>query len=463
MWQSQVNQLLREPACPHNHHQHGDRRNRSCRQQAKPGSAQGGCAFDGASITLVPITDAAHLVHGPTACAGNAWGTRGSLSSGPLLFRTGFTTDLSEQDIIFGGEKRLYQAIRVIAQRYRPAAIFVYCTCVPALTGEDVVAVCRAAQAQVGLPVIPVLAPGFVGGKNLGNRLAGEALLKYVIGTGEPPAVGCFALNLIGEYNIAGELWDVLPLFEQLGIQVLAKITGDARYREITYAHRAHLNLVICAKALLNVARQMQERYGIPYIECSFYGLREMNRCLHQVAQHFGDPALQRRVEALMAQETQRLEQELAPYRPRLQGKRVVLYTGGVKSWSIVAALQDLGMQVVATSTRKSTAEDKARIRALLGSEGILLEGEGAQELLAVIRRTQADMLIAGGRNQYTALKAGIPFLDVNQERHYGYAGYRGLVRLARELTHALDSPIWTQIRQPAPWEVMHHGSGFDL
>jgi nitrogenase molybdenum-cofactor synthesis protein NifE len=34
-----------------------------------------------------------------------------------------------------------------------------------------------------------------------------------------------------------------------------------------------------------------------------------------------------------------------------------------VKSWSIIAAVQDLGMTVVAIGTKKSTEEDKARIR----------------------------------------------------------------------------------------------------
>lgn len=455
MFQAKINQLLTEPACAHNHH-HGDKKNRSCSQQAKPGTAQGGCAFDGASITLVPITDAAHLVHGPIACAGNSWGGRGSFSSDSLLFKTGFTTDLSEQDIIFGGEKRLYQAIKEIAHNYQPAAIFVYCTCVPALTGDDVVAVCQTASEKYHVPVIPVMAPGFVGSKNLGNRLAGEALLEYVIGTGEPPPLGKYVINLIGEYNIAGEMWDVLPLFEQLGIQVLSKMTGDARYREITYAHHAHLNLVICAKALLNVARKMEERYGIPYIECSFYGISDLNQCLRQIAQHFQDAELTAKVEALIAAETQKLDLALAPYRAQLQGKRVVLYTGGVKSWSVISAAQDLGIKVVATSTKKSTAEDKARIKELLGEDGITIEGGGAQELLDIIKRTKADMLIAGGRNQYTALKAGIPFLDINQERHHGYAGYRGMITLAQELTHALTSPIWSQIRQPAPWEVRH-------
>jgi nitrogenase molybdenum-cofactor synthesis protein NifE len=63
-------------------------------------------------------------------------------------------------------------------------------------------------------------------------------------------------------------------------------------------------------------------------------------------------------------------------------------------------------------------------------------------------------MLIAGGRNQYTALKAKIPFLDINQERHHPYASYVGMVEMARELEEALYSPVWAQVRKPAPWDT---------
>lgn len=451
---SKIQALLQEPGCDHNHHKDGPGKNKSCQQQAQPGAAQGGCAFDGASITLVPITDAAHLVHGPIACAGNSWNSRGSLSSGPQTYKLGLTTDLSENDIIFGGEKRLYKAIQDVQERYQPAAIFVYSTCVTALIGDDLDAVCAAASQKADIPVIPVHAPGFVGSKNLGNRLAGEALLDHVIGTAEPATTTPYDINLIGEYNIAGEMWNVLPLLERLGIRVLAKMTGDARFEEICYAHRAKLNVLICSKALVNVARKMEERYGIPYIEESFYGIADMNRCLRHIAAKLGDADLQARVEALIAVETAKLNQELEPYRARLRGTRVVLYTGGVKSWSIISAAQDLGIRVVATSTRKSTAEDKARIRDLLGTDGIALEKGGAEVLLETIAQTQADMLIAGGRNQYTALKARIPFLDINQERHQAYAGYAGLVNLARELEEALYSPVWEQVRRPAPWDA---------
>ena len=450
--QGKINELLSESGCEHNHKKEG-KKNKSCTQQAQPGAAQGGCAFDGASIALVPIADVAHLVHGPIACAGNSWGSRGSLSSGSHLYKMGFTTDIGENDVIFGGEKKLYKAILEVQQRYNPAAVFVYSTCVTALIGDDLTAVCDAATKKTGTPVVPVNSPGFIGSKNLGNRVGGESLLEYVVGTAEPEYTTPYDINLIGEYNIAGEMWGVLPLFEKLGIRVLSKITGDARYKEICYAHRAKLNVMICSKALINMGRKMEERYGIPYIEESFYGVDDMNRCLRNIAQKLGDRDLQQRVEKLIVEETTALDIALAPYRERLKGKRVVLYTGGVKSWSIISAAKDLGMQVVATSTKKSTEEDKARIKDLLGEDGIMMEKGNAQELLRVVSQTKADMLIAGGRNQYTALKAKIPFLDINQERHHPYAGYVGMIEMARELDEALHSPVWAQVRKPAPWD----------
>ncbi len=450
---AKMNELLTQPGCEHNHQKNGKGHNKVCQQQAKPGAAQGGCAFDGASIALVPITDVAHLVHGPIACAGNSWGERGSLSSGDTLYKMGFTTDLSENDIIFGGEKKLYKAIQDVQERYRPAAVFVYSTCVTALIGDDLDAVCRAATENLSLPVVPIQSAGFVGSKNLGNRLAGEALLEHVIGTAEPEVTTPYDINLIGEYNIAGELWGILPLLEKVGIRVLSKITGDARYQEVAYAHRAKLNVMICSKALINLAHKMEERYGIPYLETSFYGVADMNHALRAIAAKIGDEAMQARVEAVIAEETENLNQQLVPYRQRLQGKRVVLYTGGVKSWSIISAAQDLGITVVATSSKKSTEEDKARIKALLGQDGIVLEKGGAAELLRVIEKTNADMLIAGGRNQYTALKARIPFLHINQERHNPYSGYGGLLEMAKELDETLHSPVWAEVRREAPWE----------
>ena len=451
---SDIQALLDEPACSHN------TKEKSGCARPKPGAAAGGCSFDGAQIALLPIGDVAHIVHGPIACAGSSWDNRGTRSSGPTLYRIGMTTDLSETDVVMGrGEKRLFHAIKQAVDSYSPAAVFVYNTCVTALIGDDVDAVCKAATERWGTPVIPVDAAGFYGTKNLGNRLAGEAMYKHVIGTRDPePAapradgLPTFDINLIGEYNIAGEFWHVAPLFDELGIRILCTLSGDARFHEVQTMHRAKVNMVVCAKALLNVARKLQENFGTPFFEGSFYGVEDMSKALRDIARLIGDAGLIERTEAVIAREEARSHAALEPWRQRLAGKRVLLYTGGVKSWSIVSALQDLNMKVVATGTKKSTEEDKARIRELMGEDTKMIDDGSPKALLGTYRDYRADILIAGGRNLYTALKARIPFLDINQEREFGYAGYDGMVELARQLALSMESPVWEAVRRPAPW-----------
>ena len=454
---SEIAVLMDEPACPHNG------KSKSGCSVGKPGATAGGCAFDGAQITLLPIADVAHVVHGPIGCAGSSWDNRGTHSSGPQLFRLGFTTDLSEQDVIMGrGERRLFHGISQLVEKHHPAAVFVYNTCVPAMEGDDIEAICRLAAERVGVPVIPIDAAGFYGSKNLGNRIAGDLMVEKVVGGREPapwPTDAPFSaerghsMALIGEYNIAGEFWNVLPLLDELGVRVLCTLAGDARFAEVQTMHRSELNMLVCSRALINVARKLEEKHGTPWFEGSFYGVRDMSEALRAIASGLQDADLQARTEALIAREEARVEAQLAEFRPRLRGKRVLLYTGGVKSWSVVSALQDLGMVVVASGTRKSTEEDKARIRELMGEDAILLDEGNARQLLDVAYQQKADLMIAGGRNMYTAYKAKLPFIDVNQEREHAFAGYDGMVELARQICLTLESPIWSQARSRAPWQ----------
>ncbi len=451
-----IAELLNEPACEHN------KKSKSGCAKPKPGATAGGCSFDGAQIALLPIADVAHIVHGPIACAGSSWDNRGTRSSGPTLYKIGMTTDLTEQDVVMGrSEKRLFHSIKQAIDSYHPAAVFVYNTCVPALVGDDVDAVCKDAAQRYGVPVVPVDCAGFYGTKNLGNRIAGDSMFKYVVGTRDPdpvppeaqrPGVTVHDVNLIGEYNIAGEFWHVLPLFDELGLRILCTLSGDARFHQVQAMHRAEASMVVCAKALLNVARKLESTHGVPFFEGSFYGVTDTSHAFREFARLLGDASLSERVEAMIAREEAKVDAALEPWRQRLKGKRVLLYTGGVKSWSIVSALQDLGMDVVATGTSKSTEEDKARIRELMGEKTKMITDGSPKALIGIVKEYQADILIAGGRNMYTALKARIPFLDINQEREFGYAGYTGMTELARQLALTIESPVWASVRKPAPW-----------
>lgn len=443
-----IKDLLNESACEHN-----PGKKVACNAPT-PGATTGGCAFEGAQISLFPYADAAHLVHGPMTCLGSSWETRATRTRWPGrdLTQMGFTTDINLNDVVFSGEEKLAKAIDYIMAHYAPQAVFVYSTCVTALIGDDLDLICKQAAERHGVPMVPVHAPGFVGGKNLGSRLGGEAALRHLIGTKEPDTTTLFDINLIGEYNVTGDMWQYSPLLEELGIRILSTLSGDGRVADIRSAHRAKLNVIVCAKSLISLTRKMQEQYGIPSISLSFYGKRDTSNGLLAIASALEDAGLIERTRALIAREEAKLEEKLKPYREVFAGKKAVLNTGGNKTWSIASALQDLGIEVVATAVKKATEDDREKARQYLGPDGVLMMNPGAEQA-QLIEERGAHLLLAGGRSLYTAIKKGIAFADVNQEKKKSYGGYAGLLNLAEDLKNALENPVFKLAARRAPWE----------
>lgn len=443
-----IKDLLDESACSHN-----KVRKVACNAPT-PGATTGGCAFEGAQISLFPYADAAHLVHGPMTCLGTSWETRATGTSwrGRDLTQMGFTTDVSLNDVVFSGEEKLVKAIDYIMERYSPEAVFIYATCVTALIGDDIDLICKQSAEKHGVPMVPVHAAGFVGSKNLGSRLGGEAALMHLVGSREPDKTTPFDINLIGEYNVTGDMWQYTPLLEELGIRVLSSLSGDGRISDIRTAHRAKLNVLVCAKSLVSLTRKMEDRYGIPSVSLSFYGKRDTSKGLLAIAKALGNADLIKRTKTLIAREELRLEEKLKPYKVFFYGKKAVLNTGGNKTWSIAAALQDLGIEVVATAVKKATEDDREKARQTLGEKGVLMMNPGAEQA-KLIDETGADLLLAGGRSLYTAIKKGIAFADVNQEKKKSYGGYGGLLNLAEDLKNALQNPVFKNVARRAPWE----------
>lgn len=421
--------------------------------KALPGEgAERSCAYDGARVVLMPITDAAHLVHGPIACAGNSWDNRGARSSGSQLFRRGLTTDIMENNVIYGGEDKLKESILEIAVKHNPKAIFVYATCVSSLIGDDVDKICQEAEAELTIPVIAVNCPGFLGDKNIGNRIAGEVLLDRVIGTAEGSDEKIpLSINLIGEYNIAGDIWGVIPDLENLGITLQTAITGDAKFDDIRAAHRASLNVLICSKSLTNLVRKMEKRYGIPFIEGSFYGIHDTSETLIHIAKALGDPDLLERTLAYVQMKEDETRKILADYKTLLENKQAILFTGGVKTWSMVSTLAELGINILAGGTQNSTPEDFQRMKALMDPSAQIIEDTSSAGFLKIIAEKKPDLIVAGGKTKYLAHKTRTPFLDINHGRKLPYAGYQGMVTFAKALTRTVLSPVWGLTKQEFP------------
>jgi nitrogenase molybdenum-cofactor synthesis protein NifE len=70
------------------------------------------------------------------------------------------------------------------------------------------------------------------------------------------------------------------------------------------------------------------------------------------------------------------------------------------------------------------------------------------------MREKLPDLVVAGGKTKFLALKTRTPFLDINHGRARPYAGYEGMVTFARQLDLTVNNPIWPALAAPAPWDL---------
>ena len=422
-----------------------------CETASTAGSvSQRACVFCGSRVVLYPIVDALHLVHGPIGCAAYTWDIRGAHSSGPELHRMSFSTDLREKDVIYGGEKRLYEALTGLIEKYAPKAAFVYSTCIVGVIGDDVEAICKKAGKEMGIPVIPVHSEGFKGTKKDGYAAACDALLK-LIGTGEKKSVRKLSLNILGDFNIAGETWMIKKYYEDMGIKIVSTMTGDGRIDDIREAHKASLNVVQCSGSMTSLAKKMKEKYGIPFIRVSYVGIEDMSEALYEVARFFEDEDAMSKARQIVSGEINRIYPLLRELKKDLLGKKAAIYTGGAfKAFSLIKSLRHLGMKTVLVGSQTGNRTDYELLKEITEPGTIIVDDTNPVELAHFIKEKDVDLFIGGVKERPLAHKLGVGFCDHNHERKIALAGFEGMLSFAREVHTSVMSPVWDLVPRRA-------------
>ncbi len=417
----------------------------NCEKHSLAGSvSQRACVFCGSRVVLYPIADALHLVHGPVGCAAYTWDIRGALSSGPELHRSSFSTDLREEDIIYGGEKKLYHILSELIDRYSPKAAFVYSTCIVGIIGDDLDAICSKVSRLKNIPVIPVKSEGFKGTKMDGYKAACSALFK-IVGTGSTDGISRTSINIIGEFNLAGEAWIISDYYKKMGIEVVSVLTGDGRVAKIKRAHGASLNVVQCSGSMLYLAKMMEEKYKIPFIRVSYFGIEDLSTALYDVAEFFKEEKdILEKTKKLVSEEISVIYPQIEEYRKDLTGKKAVIYVGGAfKAFSLIKALHHLGIKVVVAGSQTGNLEDYNRLKELCDEGTIIIDDANPLELSKFILEKDADLIIGGVKERPLAYKLGIGFCDHNHERKLALAGFEGMLNFAKEVHKTVMSPVW--------------------
>lgn len=409
--------------------------------------SQRACVYCGARVVLNPITDAIHLVHGPIGCASYTWDIRGSLSSGSDLYRNSFSTDLQEEDVIFGGEKKLIRSIDELVAKYEPKLVFVYSTCIVGVIGDDLEAVCKAAANKHGIEVIPVQSSGFIGNKAAGYRAACDALAK-LIATDKPQKTDRkLCINYLGDFNLAGEAWIIKNYLKQMGIDINVTFTGDSSFEALKKAPQASLNIIQCAGSMTYLAQKMKELYDIPYMRVSFLGIEDTSASLRKIAETFDDKEVTRKTEALIKNEVENIRPVIEGYRKKLEGKKAAVYVGGgFKAISLIKQFREIGIEVVMIGTQTGRKDEYETINDLVDDGTVVLDDANPAELERFMLSKGANLLVGGVKERPLAYKLGVAFIDHNHDRKHPLSGFIGAVNFAQEVYSTACSPVWNYI-----------------
>lgn len=477
-----------------------------------------GCAFAGCKgVVLGPLKDMVHIVHGPVGCAYYSWLTRRNkaVSEDPEknFLTYCVSTDLQESDIVFGGEKKLARMIDEVVEVLRPNAITVSATCPVGLIGDDIQSVTRIAREKHGISITAYNCEGYKGvSQSAGHHIANNGLMEWMVGKGdleEPP--GKYTINILGEYNIGGDGWEVERVLKEVGYNVQAVMTGNGSYEDLSNAHVAELNLVQCHRSINYIADMLEKKYGTPWLKINFIGIRASCESLRNMALYFGDEELIRKTEEVIARELARIEPQLEPYKKICAGKTTFCFVGGSRGHHYQGLYEELGIETVLAGYEfahrddyegrdvlphikpdadsknipdlhvvpdgrryrlKISAEKMAELkdRIPLGNYkgmnvtmkdgSVIVDDLNHYETEEFIEIFKPDIFSSGIKDKYIPQKMGIPSKQLHNYDYSGpYAGFQGAVNFARDISMSFTTPTWNFIKPPWKDEPMLEGT----
>ncbi len=472
-----------------------------------------GCAYAGCKgVVLGPTRDILHIVHGPIGCSYYAWLTRRNQTrptspEDPNYMTYCFSTDMQEEDIIYGGEKKLKKAIEEALAIFKPKALDIFATCPVGLIGDDVHAVAR--EAEKNHPDVNIFGfscEGYKGvSQSAGHHIANNKVFTDVVGLNDKAKEGKFKINLLGEYNIGGDAFEIERIFEACGMKLHSTFSGNSTYDEFTSAHTADLNLVMCHRSINYLADMMETKYGIPWFKVNFIGAESTAKSLRKICEYFEDAELTKRTEEFIAKEMEAVSKEVAKYRPRCEGKLAMLFVGGSRAHHYQDLFKELGMEVISAGyefahrddyegrhviptikvdsdsrnieeievekdpTRYSQRLSDERKKELEAKglkmgyyEGMMPDMKENSLVIDDLNHHEAEVLIekykpsifgAGVKEKYVIQKSGIPLKQIHSYDYSGpYAGFIGAINFYKEIDRMVNATPWKLIK--APWQA---------
>lgn len=410
------------------------------------------------------MPDTVFVIHGPVGCGSQIHSSNFQVNSGtkargkipkPLIW---LSTNLTEKDIINGGESKLNKTILEADKRYKPKAIIVMNTCSPSMIGDDIDEVVRNIQKDINAKIIPMHCEG------IKSPIVANAYDTCYHGVGRNLDLSKDSSGNIGENNsrfqLEGEVHKkskIVNLFnfgsltypDELEIKRLLE-TLDLKVRVFpNFAHpndfkklsEAALNISLCNVHDDYFLTFLKERFNIPYfIHNMPVGIKNTSEWFIEVAKQLN---LEKKAKEIVLAEEQEIFSAIEPYKKILKGKRVLVTGGVIRVVSDAELLHELGCEIVSIRAHHydSLSTDLyTKFNEKFPDLEISVAPNQVFELINIINRYRPDICLTHAGAGVWVSKLGIPSLPLFGGPH-NYFGYKGSYDVARRMTKLLRNP----------------------
>ncbi len=477
-----------------------------------------GCCYAGCKgVVLGPTKDVIVLTHGPIGCGYYSWLTRRNKAvadeGGQNFVPYCFSTDLQESDIVFGGEKKLDKAIEEAVELFHPEAIFICSTCPVGLIGDDLPAAAKRNSEKYGIDVISFPCEGYKGvSQSGGHHIANNIIVKEIIGKDMSYKPTKPSVNILGEYNIGGDAWEMKRILTLCGYEVISIISGDGSIKNYKRAQVADLNILQCHRSMNYIAEMMKTQYGTAWMKCDFIGLDNTIETLRGMAKFFNIPELTERTEEVIKNELEEIQDEVTKYKKVLDGKTAALFVGGSRAHHYQLLLKDFGVKTILAgyefahrddyegrevipniiedadlknidTISVDKIEDKFKVYRTdeeieeLKNEILNLENyEGMEadmdkgtvvaddinhfETELFIKELKPDIFFSGIKDKFVIQKGGTLSRQLHSYDYSGpYAGFKGALNFGRDVAMGISTPVWKYTTPPWKTESILEGT----
>ncbi|HWQ70774.1 MAG TPA: nitrogenase component 1 [Desulfitobacteriaceae bacterium] len=426
------------------------------------------CQMGVSTLIGFSIKDSVVIMHGPVGCGSGSHfmdftiRLYGAQRGKQMSNARWFSTNLSEAEVINGGEQKLRETVIEADRRFRPSAIFVLMTCTPSIIGDDIDGVLEELRSEVTAPLVPLHCPGFKakvfssaydvvyhGIQRAGFDFQPIPYVDYEpLNPNDPDYELKLAqyeykkghtVNLYNAVSIgAQDEAEMRRLLEAIGLNVrfFVEFSHPDDWRQIT---EAALNVAMCHVHDLYFLEYLKRQYDMPYILPTIpVGSSATRQFVTEIAEFFG---LEKEAKAVLDKEENKLKEALKPIRERVKGKKVIIGGGYMRVGTAGLLADEIGMEVVGMRNFNYDTYGNQlfqEIEDIIGNVPTAISNQSS-ELVNMVKKLKPDIAISHPGLGIWMNKLGVPSIALFSQR-FTFFGYKGAYEFARRIDRTLSN-----------------------